>query len=78
MSLIIAGIAAFEIFVSRRWWCKYMCPGGGLYSLIGFVRPVRMKLVQENCTHCGDCVVACPVGLNPMMNRLGIECGNCG
>lgn len=78
MSLIIGGIVAFEIFVSRRWWCRYMCPGGGLYSMIGFARPVRMKLVQEKCTNCGDCVVACPVGLNPMMNRMGIECDNCG
>lgn len=78
MSLIILGIAAFEVIVSRRWWCRYVCPGGGLYSLVGAARPVRMKLVESKCTHCGDCVVACPMGLNPMKNRMGIECDNCG
>ena len=78
MSLIIVGIALFEIAVSRRWWCRYVCPGGALYSLLGAARPIRVKLRESKCTSCGDCVVACPVGLNPMRNAMGIECDNCG
>ncbi len=78
MSLIIVGIGLFEISVSRRWWCRYVCPGGALYSMLGVLRPIRVKLRESKCTHCGDCVVACPVGLNPMRNEMGIECDNCG
>ncbi len=78
MSLIIVGIALFEVAVSRRWWCRYVCPGGALYSLLGAARPIRVKLRQANCTSCGDCVVACPVGLIPMRDKMGIECDNCG
>ena len=78
MSLLIAGIALFEVTVSRRWWCRYLCPGGGLYSLLGAFRPVRVRLLESKCTRCTDCVTACPVGLNPMNNKMGIECDNCG
>jgi ferredoxin-type protein NapH len=78
MSFILLGIVVFEVLVSRRWWCRYVCPGGGLYSLLGVFRPVRVKLIESKCTHCSDCVVACPVGLNPMNNEMGMECDNCG
>lgn len=77
-SFILLGILLFEVFVSRRWWCRYVCPGGALYSLIGIVRPVRMKLIESNCTHCADCIRACPMGLNPMLNKMGAECDSCG
>lgn len=78
MSLILLGILLFEVFVSRRWWCRYVCPGGALYSAIGAVRPVRVKLIAKSCTHCSDCITACPMGLNPMLNKMGVECDNCG
>lgn len=78
MSLILLGIVLFEVFISRRWWCRYVCPGGALYSAIGAVRPVRVKLIAKSCTHCADCVRACPMDLNPMLNKMGIECDNCG
>jgi ferredoxin-type protein NapH len=78
MSFILLGIILFEILVSRRWWCRYVCPGGGVYILLGMKRPVRVKLSESKCTRCVDCVVACPMGLNPMTNEMGAECDNCG
>jgi ferredoxin-type protein NapH len=78
MSFILLAIIAFEVLVSRRWWCRYMCPGGAIYMMIGAKRPVRVKLFKSKCTRCVDCVVACPMGLNPMNNQMGMECDNCG
>lgn len=78
MSLIVLGIALFEVTVSRRWWCRYVCPGGAIYSLLGWARWVRVKRVADKCTLCGDCVVVCPMGLVPMHDVMGIECDNCG
>jgi ferredoxin-type protein NapH len=78
MSLILLGIILFEVLVSRRWWCRYICPGGGVYILLGIKRPLRVQLSESKCTRCVDCVVACPMGLNPMNNQMGAECDNCG
>jgi len=78
MSLLIVGIIVFELLISRRWWCRYICPGGALYGLLGALRPVRVKLRESKCTRCADCVAVCPVGLNPMENRMGIDCDSCG
>lgn len=78
MSFILLGIILFEVLISRRWWCRYVCPGGGLYILLGIKRPVRVQLSESKCTQCVDCVVACPMGLNPMKNEMGAECDNCG
>ena len=78
MALVVVAIVLVEVTVSRRWWCRYVCPGGALYSLIGRARPVRVKLYEKQCTQCAGCVVACPMGLDPMRDRMGAECDNCG
>jgi len=71
-------ILAFEIFVSKRFWCRYVCPGGSLYSLLGRWRIVRLKLVDDACIDCRLCNTACEFGLDPMRGRFGDECNNCG
>lgn len=71
-------IVAFEMFVSRRFWCRYLCPGGALYSLLGRWRLVRLQLVERSCTGCSRCNNVCEFGLDPMAGRMGQECNNCG
>jgi ferredoxin-type protein NapH len=78
MSLVLLAIAVLEITVSRRWWCRYVCPGGALYSVLGWLRPVRVQRNALACTSCGLCDKACHLGLTPMQDRFGPECDNCG
>lgn len=75
---VILGIALFEIFISRRWWCRYVCPGGGVYSLLGRFRLVRVRRTAETCTACATCLTTCEMGLRPMVDKMGMECDNCG
>lgn len=77
-AMIVAGIALIEVFLSKRWWCRYVCPGGAIYSGLGAARPIRVKLIAQNCTRCAECIKACPMALNPMTNEMGMECDNCG
>ena len=53
-------ILAFEIFYSRRGWCKYVCPIGTTYSFIGWVSPMKVQWDMDKCDHCAACFIACP------------------
>ena len=44
--------------VRPRFWCKYVCPTGALFSLGTLLRLVQRK-VKPNCTACGKCVAVC-------------------
>ena len=78
MLMLLGAIVAIELFVSPRWFCRSVCPGGALYGLIGVARVLRVKLDEQRCTACAKCAPACPMGLNPVADSTGIECDNCG
>ena len=67
----------FDLLVARRGFCRYLCPGGALYSLIGRYRPIRIKRIVETCNDCAKCNVACEFGLDPLHDNFGQECNNC-
>ena len=67
----------FDLLVSRRGFCRYLCPGGALYSLIGRYRPLRVKRIVETCNDCAKCNVVCEFGLDPLRDNFGQECNNC-
>jgi len=77
ISLFIFSIMLLELFVCERLWCRYLCPGGALYSLVGSQRLIRIRRDAVKCTDCADCTKVCPVGLNPMRDSTGMECDNC-
>jgi len=78
MVVLLGVILAVELFVSPRWWCQSMCPGGALYGLLGWLRPVRIKLRAQACTGCKECIPVCEAGINPITQSGSIECDNCG
>ena len=75
--LLIFALLIIEIFLSKRLWCRSFCPGGALYSLIGWKRVLRISSPDDQCTNCGDCIKVCPMGLNPMLDQTGVACDNC-
>ena len=84
--LIVAGLLALEIFYSKRFWCRYVCPVGTTYNLIGRVSPLKIKWNLDNCSNCKECQVVCPVPfvLADTVNRnktdfvASGECTRCG
>ena len=42
-----------------RFWCKYACPSGALFSLGNLFR-VSERKVEASCIHCGHCINVCP------------------
>ncbi len=71
------GTLLFDVLVARRGFCRYLCPGGALYSLLGRYRLVRIKRIVETCNDCAKCTTICEFGLDPLNDKFGQECNNC-
>jgi ferredoxin-type protein NapH len=54
-------LLAFEIVYSRRAWCRYVCPIGLTYGVIGAGSPWRVEYKLEACAHEGECRKVCEV-----------------
>ncbi|MEO2006935.1 MAG: 4Fe-4S binding protein, partial [Candidatus Poribacteria bacterium] len=61
-----------------RWWCRYVCPGGAVYSGLAVARRLRIVKNHSKCDSCGDCVPICPYDLRPMTTALTADCDQCG
>lgn len=55
--LIILVIFLLE-FVSKRFWCRNLCPLGALYAFLSKFQVLRRR-VSENCTECCICKDIC-------------------
>lgn len=67
----------FDLMVARRGFCRYLCPGGALYSLLGRYRLLRIQRKVERCNDCAKCNAICQFGLDPLNDGFGQECNNC-
>ena len=67
----------FDLLVARRGFCRYLCPGGALYSLLGRYRVFRIQRIVETCNDCAKCSAVCEFGLDPLRDSFGQECNNC-
>jgi len=77
-----------EVFYSRRFWCRYICPIGLTYGLVGSVSPLRVVYEVESCHHEGDCRRVCMVPHVLDVTKLGMaadakvglsaDCTRCG
>ena len=86
--LWVAALLLFEIFVSRRAWCRYVCPIGITYGIVGAISPVRVQYNVEACHHEGDCRGVClvPHALDITIRGraktidtdIGADCTRCG
>jgi polyferredoxin len=80
-ALVFFGVITLNL-AAERFWCRYLCPLGGLLGLISKVAILRRK-VGEDCKACVLCTRACPTGTidpakdfasNPSECTLCLEC----
>jgi len=46
-------------FWGPRFWCRYVCPSGAVFSVFNLLR-VNERKVAANCVLCGKCSACCP------------------
>ncbi|MCG6863112.1 MAG: 4Fe-4S binding protein, partial [Chromatiaceae bacterium] len=86
--LWVLALLLFEIFGSRRAWCRYVCPIGLTYGLVGTTSPVRVQYNISSCHHEGDCRKICLVPhvldvtirgrAKAPSTDIGADCTRCG
>ncbi len=76
MAFFVATVL-FDLLVVRRGFCRFLCPGGALYIVLGHFRWFRVQRKVASCDDCGSCNRVCPYVLDPMRDGFGAECDNC-
>jgi len=61
---ILAAILGASVVVDR-FWCRYLCPLGGVFAIVGHLSVFRVRRSASACTDCTLCDRPCPVGIEP-------------
>ncbi len=89
LGLVWVGVLLlFEVAYSRRAWCRYVCPMGLTYGMLGVVAPLRVTYRVDRCHFEGECRKVCMVphvlemtvkgrAEEPKMHT-GADCTRCG
>jgi ferredoxin len=64
VGLIILVITVIGSLVYDRFFCKYLCPMGAFYAIVGKVSPYRVVRDENKCIDCGICSKKCPVNID--------------
>ncbi len=60
-----------------RFWCKYVCPSGAVFSVGNLLRATERK-VESTCIHCNKCVEICPFdAIKPDFTTRTTDCTLC-
>ncbi|MGB7963109.1 MAG: 4Fe-4S binding protein [Propionicimonas sp.] len=78
---ILAAVLVGSVLVDRM-WCRYLCPLGAVFAVVGRLSFLRIRRNEATCTDCTLCDRPCPVGLtvskaDPLVSADCIGCMDC-
>lgn len=72
---LLVGILALN-WLSSRFWCRYLCPLGGLLSLVSRFSWLK-RHVATSCIQCGRCASDCRMGTIDAAKEFASDSGEC-
>jgi polyferredoxin len=79
IGLAVLGVSLVGSIVYERFFCKYLCPMGGLLGAISRFSLFKVRRNETTCIDCGLCDKACPVNIK--VSEVAVvesaECINC-
>lgn len=60
-----------------RFFCRFICPLGAIYSLFNKFNILGVKVNNNTCINCGLCVKECKMDIRKVGDHECINCGEC-
>jgi len=73
---LFAGVLGLNA-VRPRFWCRYLCPLGGLLGLLSKVALIRYKVNNEKCISCRRCAITCHTGAIDPGQKFAADAAEC-
>jgi polyferredoxin len=89
MYLFFADISSFALWtiivlvvlsvVIKNFWCRYLCPYGGLLGILSWLSPLKITCHKSTCIDCELCTKACPAAIkvHKVTRVWSDECMSC-
>jgi polyferredoxin len=76
---IVVGVLMLASIFVQNFWCRYLCPYGGLMGLVSMLSPMRIRRDPDACIDCAKCAKACPSRLpvDVLVQIRSAECLGC-
>jgi ferredoxin-type protein NapH len=71
------GIFMVLFLISRRAFCKTLCPLGAFWGLFNKISLYRLKRDSSKCIRCGTCEKVCPMNIKVMKEPNVPDCVRC-
>ncbi|MDY0164683.1 4Fe-4S binding protein [Desulfobotulus sp.] len=57
-------VAFFTYYLGNRWFCKYICPLGGLQALYSKFSIIKIRIDKKKCISCNMCSKKCQMSID--------------
>ena len=79
IGFLLLAVTVVGSFLYDRFFCKYLCPLGAFYGMIGKISPTKIERNADLCVNCKKCNRVCPVNIevDKLDKITSAECINC-
>jgi len=79
VGMTIIGMLVILSVLYENFWCRYLCPYGGLLGFLSMLSPYKIMRDEKSCIHCGKCTESCPnhIRVDQASRVWSPECTGC-
>ena len=75
--IIVLIMILFSSVFIFRFFCRFLCPLGAIYSLFNKISFFNIILDNKKCINCNKCIEICPMDIKEVGDKECISCTKC-